>query len=93
MGRRLGLTLAMLVVGTALLVASGLARPAGGASAAGEAAKGGTLRLASFADVGRRPGAGVPSTSWPVEVRDVREALQQPGRGGSRGDEGRSRRS
>ena len=49
MSRRLALTLAMLVVGTALLVASGLARPVGSASTAAEARKGGTLRVASLA--------------------------------------------
>ena len=41
----------MFVIGLALLMASGLARPAGGASAAGEARKGGILRLASAQDV------------------------------------------
>ena len=47
MTRRLSLSLAMLAAGVALLLAAGLALAVGGA---GEARKGGTLRLASFQD-------------------------------------------
>jgi ABC-type oligopeptide transport system substrate-binding subunit len=50
MTRRISISLALLTAGTALLVAAGLGHSAGGA---GEARKGGTLRLASFEDVGQ----------------------------------------
>ena len=55
---RLSLSLAALAVGLGVLVASVLARPAGSASAAGQARKGGTLRMRGEVSEGGGGGEG-----------------------------------
>ena len=86
MGRQLGLVLALVVVGAALLGASGLARPAGGGIAAVEAAKGGTLRLSSFADVDFvDPGLAYASWSWPVGYATCAKLFNYPDAAGAAG--------
>ena len=85
MGRRLGLTLAMVVVGTALLGASGLARPA--ANAAGDARKGGILRLASFDDVVVDTALAYHPTSTPAGFATCAKLFNnpdEPGAGGAK---------
>ena len=61
MTRRLPPTLAMVVAAVALLVAAGLAQSAGGA---GEARKGGTLRLATFDEAGVSLDTGLAYGNW-----------------------------
>ena len=75
MSRRFALTLAVLVMGLALLVASGLARPAGSASTAAEVRKGGTLRISRFSDVDFVDPALIRVVVVADRVCDLREAL------------------
>ena len=86
MGRRLVLTLAVPVVGTALLVASGLARPAEGGAAAVGATKGGTLRLSSVFDVDSvDPGLAYSINSWLLQYATCAKLFNYPDAPGAQG--------
>ena len=86
MSRRLGLTLAMFVMGLALLVASALARPAGSASAAAEARKGGTLRLATVGDVTHiDPAVAYTPIVAPIVYATCAKLFNQPDARGAEG--------
>ena len=86
MSRRLALTLAMLVVGMALLVASGVARPAGSASTAAEVRKGGTLRLSRFSDVDFvDPALAYAPWSWAIGYATCAKLFNYPNAPGAEG--------
>ncbi|HET9288479.1 MAG TPA: ABC transporter substrate-binding protein [Gaiella sp.] len=77
---RLSLTLALLVVGTALLGASAVARTDG------EAPKGGTLRMSRFSDVDFvDPALAYASWSWPVGYATCAKLFNYPDAGGAAG--------
>jgi ABC-type oligopeptide transport system substrate-binding subunit len=82
MARRLSLALAMFVTG-ALLGVEGLARSAGGAA---EARKGGTLRLASFEDVGNLDTAlGYTPIPWSISFATCAKLFNHPDEAGAAG--------
>jgi peptide/nickel transport system substrate-binding protein len=90
--RRLGLSLSMLAVGSALFVAAGLAGPAGGevtrtgARTAAEVRKGGTLRLARFSDVDFvDPALAYQSWSWPIVYATCAKLFNYPDEPGAAG--------
>ena len=86
MARRLSLSLAMLAVGLGLLLASDLARPTGSVSAAGDARKGGTLRLASGPDVIHVDTAlAYTPYSWPIGYATCAKLFNYPDAPGSAG--------
>ena len=86
MTRRLSLSLAMLAVGLGLLVASGLARPADDASAAGEARKGGTLRMSYAAEVDFvDPALAYAGRSWLLEYATCAKLFNSPDAPGAAG--------
>ena len=86
MGRRFALTLAVLVVGAPLLVASALARPAGSASTAAEAQKGGTLRLSRHTDVDSvDPALAYYVHSWMLEYATCAKLFNYPDKPGTAG--------
>ena len=86
MSRRLALTLAMLVVGTALLVASGLARSEDSAVAAGKAPKGGTFRMSSSGDVDSAdPALAYSGRSWLLEQATCAKLFNYPDTPGAAG--------
>ena len=86
MARRLSLSLAMLAAGLVLLVASGLARPAGSASAAGEARKGGTLRMSYPIDVSLvDPALAYSGELWQLEYPTCAKLFNYPDAAGAAG--------
>ena len=83
MTRRLSLSLAMLAAGTALLVAAGLAQSASNSPGA---RKGGTLRLASFDDVGPLDTAlGYAPNPWPISFATCAKLFNHPDGAGAAG--------
>jgi len=83
MTRRLSLSLAMLAAGISLLVAAGVALAAGGA---GEARKGGTLRLASFQDPDSIDTAlAYTPFSWPIVYATCAKLFNLPDASGAEG--------
>jgi peptide/nickel transport system substrate-binding protein len=88
MARRLSLSLLLLAAGAALLVAVGLARPAGSATTgeAADARKGGTLRLGRFADVGYvDPALAYAQDSWLLGFATCAKLFNYPDRPGAAG--------
>jgi ABC-type oligopeptide transport system substrate-binding subunit len=80
MTRRLLLSLVMLVVGSALLSASSVARTDG------EAPKGGTLRMSRFSDVDFvDPALAYASWSWPIGYATCAKLFNYPDRTGAPG--------
>ena len=85
MSRRLSFSLTMLAVGLGLLVASALARPAGSARA-GEAPKGGTLRIGLPADVDFvDPALAYRPWSWPFGFATCAKLFNYPDAPGAAG--------
>ena len=85
MSRRLSFSLTMLAVGLGLLVASALARPAGSARA-GEAPKGGTLRIGLPADVDHvDPALAYRPWSWPFGFATCAKLFNYPDAPGAAG--------
>ena len=83
---RLSHSVAMLAAGLGVLVASGLARPAGNASAAGQARKGGTLRMSfpievDFVD----PALAYADYSWLLEYATCAKLFTYPDAPGAAG--------
>ena len=99
MRRKFWLSLAMLAAGAALLVATGFASPAGSGpntSLSAQAKRGGTLRLARFADVDFvDPALAYDSYSWGSNSRPARSCstTRTGGCGGDAGDPGGGRSS
>jgi ABC-type oligopeptide transport system substrate-binding subunit len=87
MARRPSVSLIMLASGAALLVMVGLARPAGSATAgdAGEARKGGTLRLSRWADVAVDPALAYDAWSWTLEFATCAKLFNYPDEPGAAG--------
>src|SRR5918995_3591892 len=88
MARRLSLSLIMFAAGMALLVAAGLARSAGSATAgeAAEARKGGTLRLARHTDVDYvDPALAFFTHSWMIEFATCAKLFNFPDKAGAAG--------
>jgi len=86
MTRRLSLSLAMLAVGLGLLVPFSLARPDGSVSVAGEARKGGTLRVSwpvevDFVD----PALAYSGLSWLLEYPTCAKLFNYPDAAGAAG--------
>jgi ABC-type oligopeptide transport system substrate-binding subunit len=86
MSRRLALSLLMAAVAVALLVASGLAPPGGGASTGAEARKGGTLRLSRFSDVDFvDPALAYTGWSWKIGYATCAKLFNYPDQPGVKG--------
>jgi peptide/nickel transport system substrate-binding protein len=82
----MSLSLAMLVVGVALLVAAGLATAGVTSDGAAEARKGGTLRLSTFGDVDYvDPALMGTSFSWPIGYATCARLFGYPDAPGAEG--------
>jgi ABC-type oligopeptide transport system substrate-binding subunit len=84
--RRLWFSAAMLTVGTALLVAAGVAYPANRSDADVEARKGGTLRLSRHTDFDSvDPALAYHTQSWLLEFATCAKLFNHPDRPGAAG--------